>query len=142
MALGGVMPQSYIDGARDEIDGRIGRLYVLPLTPAPAAHVALTLKNCNKFIASGRLIMAQAVGGENGDVHAYGLYLLRQGEEILCRIENGDIELGTKKVEWQSTDSGNAPSIFGQDAMSAVDAFYANTSNTGSSITVALGAVG
>lgn len=116
-----------VQDATDEIDACIGFIYELPLSPTPSGHIKLTLKRCANLIASGRLVMAVAAGGEDTSLHAYGESLLREGRMLLESIESGQIDLGcTKKLVYSE---GNAPSITNADSTSAVDAFYAYVSS-------------
>lgn len=116
----------FIEVAADEIDSVLGFTYVIPLT-AVEPHVALILKRVNALIASGRLILSTAVGGEDGSLHAYGRSLLMEGQDTLAAIANGNIQLvGADKTAPHADDgTGNAPSISQGDATSGVDAFYA-----------------
>jgi len=115
---------SFVTRAADEMDAEIGEAYEIPLpTSGLPAHVVLRLKQCNVLIASGRLVLAQAIGGEENDTHAYGMSLLREGQGILKMICSGQIELvGATRRNVSVT--GTGPSIIQGDAASAVDAFY------------------
>lgn len=111
----------YVQDATDEIDSRIGFMYVLPIAGA-ASHIVLMLKRCANLIGTGRLVLALGAAGEDSSVHAYGESLLREGQMLLSSIECGQLALGTPKVTVQS--EGNAPSTTNYDSSSAVDAFY------------------
>lgn len=119
---GGIDRDKFVQSATEEIDSRLGFIYVLPLTPSPSSHIALLLKRCANLIASGRLFMAIAAGSEDNAVHAYGESLLREGQSILESIACGQVDLGVTKVTVQS--EGNAPSITNVDDGSPFDAFY------------------
>ena len=106
----------FVQDATDEINSRVGFVYELPLNPAPATHIALTLKRCANLIASGRLILALGAGGEDLSLHAYGESLLREGQSILHAIESGQIDLGCDKLAVHS--EGNAPTILQGDSSS------------------------
>ena len=118
----------YVQDATDEINSRIGFTYQLPLSPVPAEHIALTLKRCANLIATGRLVMAVAMGSEDASVHAYGASLLSEGQQLLTAIDCGHIDLGCAKLAVQS--EGNAPTIVQADSSSAVDAFYGYVNGT------------
>lgn len=123
--LGGTDPlrQQFVDLAADEMDAMIGFVYVLPLDlESLQAHVQLILKNLASKLASGRLLMAQAVGAEETSVHAYGKSLVDEAMRDLYAIRNGQIDLGAIKVS--TTGTNNAPVIIEGDLVSAVDAFY------------------
>jgi hypothetical protein len=124
----------HVNAAADEIDAALGEVYVLPLAPpdvVPAAntwqalpqHVKLYLKRCNVFIASGRLLMETSSRGQEGD-DAYAMYLLREGQNLLAQMVNGQVDLGAVKVASMG-DSGGGPSIQQYDTTSGVDHFYA-----------------
>jgi phage gp36-like protein len=119
---GGVNKDRYVQDATDEINSRIGFMYLLPLTPTPATHILLTLKRCANLIATGRMILALGVGGEDGSQHSYGESLLHEGQMLLSAIECGQISLGCDKIAVQG--DGNAPTILQTDSLSSVDAFY------------------
>jgi hypothetical protein len=121
----------FVNFAADEMDSELGVMYVIPLSgvdgAAIPAHVLLTLKRCNALIASGRLILSRAAGGEGDTLHAYGKSLVDEGKSLLCAMADGTLTLsGVLKLDaFGSVDSGgNAPSIQQGDATSGVDAFY------------------
>lgn len=118
--------EKFIEIGRQEVDEALGQIYVLPLTPAPAANTvyALMLKRANAMIASGRMILSNATGGEDSSVHAYGMYCLSEGQAILQRIVSGQIDLvGIQRIEVGGS-TANAPSIVQVDLLSPVDQFY------------------
>lgn len=119
---GGVDKDRFVQDATDEVNSRLGFVYVLPLDPAPAEHITLMLKRCANLIATGRLILAVASGGEDTALHAYGESLLREGQNLLEAIACGQVDLGAAKVPVHT--DGNAPIITQADSVSAVDAFY------------------
>lgn len=120
--------EGFIQAATDEIDSVLGVSYVIPLDMTTADPTAsLTLKRIAALLASGRLILAQATGTEDDGVHAYGMYLLREGKELLARVNSGEFPLiGVPPRVVEVT--GNTPRIIHEDSISAVDAFYAMAS--------------
>jgi len=116
------LKQQYCEMAGDEMDGMIGFVYILPLS-GMSLHVELLLKNIARKLSSGWLILAQATGGEDTAVHAYGQSLVMEAMRELWAIRNGQIELGLPKVVATATE-GNAPEIIQGDDASGVDAFY------------------
>lgn len=130
--LGGVedMSQRYIDLAANEMDSMIGYVYILPLpfTGLPV-HQQLILTNIALKLASGRLILAQAVGSEDSAVHAYGKSLIDEAMRDLWAIRNQTIDLTAPKVEGGASVGGDAPVILEGDLYSGVDSFYDWMSN-------------
>jgi hypothetical protein len=93
-------PQKYVDGAADEIDSKLGWLYETPLVAANGGsfsllprHQRLLISGINIKLASGRLILATAIGGEDNQLHAYGASLVREATAELMLIANGDVTL-------------------------------------------------
>jgi hypothetical protein len=117
----------YVDDAAEEIDSKIGELYVLPLSAvAPATdlapHSRILLKRINNQLATGRLILALHGGDEH--LHAYGLSLVNGALGELAMIANGVTSLvGAARVA--GSGEGAGPSIVNQDAYSATAAFEA-----------------
>lgn len=125
----------YVIDATEEINSCLGYRYELPLpwgdevpTPNPAPipnYSKLLLKRCANLIASGRMIMALAVGGEDLSTHAYGNSLLTEGHLMMESLCNGNTDIPNAviiDVVVSGIDRG--PSIQQQDATSGVDAFY------------------
>lgn len=120
----------FIAQAADDIDAELGVEYIVPIlfTNTPP-HVRLMLKKINTLLATGRFIMAQAVGGEQDGTHAYGYSLVKEAQGMILAIKNGQVELPgvTRRIVQVQ---GNAPAIFNHDKHSAVDAFYGLTGNS------------
>lgn len=114
--------ERYVRAAHNEINSRLGFIYVLPIeVEAESASALLLNKICN-FLASGRLILAQAVGGEDQQVQAYGRSLIRDAFTELGLILNGDLPLQDAELIGGSP-AARVPSIKNRDAVSAVEAF-------------------
>jgi hypothetical protein len=129
-------PPRYGDGtemvqmAADEIDAYIGHLYTTPIVltvpPSENRPAQLLLKHINIYLASGRIIMDMAAGGEDTDLHAYGLSLVKRAYYMLDEIVKGNISLvGAEKLEGVST----GPRIANEDPYSLVEAFYQQVSH-------------
>lgn len=120
--LGSLMdPQKFVNDACDEMNVRIGMVYSLPL-PTLESHLTTLLKLINNRIASGRLIMAAAIGSEAANLHAYGESLVRDAYADLAKILDGTIPLdgATRRP------NGNqalGPSVINGDTYSGVTAF-------------------
>lgn len=128
IVLGSVDPEKYVNAAADEMDSRIGFVYQLPLptvdtTPEPLSlQAAAILKNINNKLASGRLIMAQSIGAERHEVHAYGKSLVDEAYAELALVLNGALPLvGAPPVEGVDTTGG--PAIYNRDEVSSVEAY-------------------
>jgi hypothetical protein len=107
---GSIDKEQFIQGAADEIDSKIGWLYQTPIKvegdpsadppiPALPRHEALLLKGINNKLASGRLIMALDVAGEQTTLHAYGARMVKEAMDELLMIANGDIDLHAPRNE-------------------------------------------
>lgn len=124
-------PQKFINDAADEIDSKIGFIYETPIvitgpsttTPRP---VRLLLKRLNIFIASGRLLLSAATGGEESEVHQYGLYLLQEAYKTLDAIADGTLQLPDTPPAQDDdpTIPANVPLIANAESASMVDTFY------------------
>lgn len=124
----GTSLQSYFDDAADEIDAAIGFTYKTPVAtggdggPLPRP-VTLILKRINRYLASGRYIMAVASGGEDNGLHAYGLSLVREAQAALGRIAEGDNVIDAERIIDKDKER-LAPKIQNAEAKSNVDAYY------------------
>lgn len=119
----GIDKYAAVNSAAAEMDGELGQRYILPLdlTVAPD-WVTLKLKTINQNLATGRIICAQAVGGEDSKLNAYGESLLNLAYGELAKIVCGDIRLSGLTVDPTSFRS-TAPIVSNRDAASAVDDF-------------------
>ena len=126
----GFSKQKFVDDAADEVDSVLGRRYVTPLDVSESSqiprHARLFVKRVANHLASGRLILALAAGGEDQALHAYGWHLVKNATEALAQIASGEYDL-TGAPEVPGGDAANAgPSIQNVDASSGVEAFYQN----------------
>lgn len=112
--------------ASDEVDSHLGKRYVVPLNFSDdqadgyiAPHSQLAVQRIANFLASGRLILAQAVGGEDNRLQRYGEYLVMQAlEELVGLIVDGAVE--------QVEADARGPGIAQEDTDSPIAAYYAN----------------
>lgn len=120
--------QTMIDFAADEIDSMLGHKYVIPVAPPdiPANKpTILLLKKINILLASGRIILDQAAGGEDNKRHEYGKSLLEEGQKLLYMIVNGDITLvGAELLPDEEAVDSDTVSIIQEDQYSMVGSFY------------------
>lgn len=123
LVLGSTDAERYINAAADEMDSLIGQRYQLPINLAGIAQYAQKLLKLIEInLASGRLIMARAQGGEDSELHAYGHSLVKRAMADLHAIATGQIKLSGAPFAHQSTTT-RGPGIVNQDARSAVSAF-------------------
>lgn len=114
---------AYVCAAFDEINSRIGYLYTLPIVVANLEiQSQLVLKKINNFIASGRFIMAMAIGAEQQELHAYGASLVREGFAELALILDGSLPLIGAEAS-TGTVGDRFPETVNHDAASAMYAF-------------------
>lgn len=140
---GNVNRQLYVDQAADEMDSKLGWIYVTPIdvdgeaagpggtppaVPVLPRHERLLLKSINAKIATGRLIMAVSINEEGSAVHAYALRLLKEGNDELLMIANGHVLLTAPRSETPVQEANRVPSVSNLDAESLLDPFY-NTVN-------------
>jgi phage gp36-like protein len=120
-------PIRFVQDAADEIDSVLGFRYVTPIDVSDSAdtkrYVKLLLKRINNHLASGRLILAADIGGEDSVLHAYGVSLIQEATAALCQIVNGTVSLeGAAENEVGGASTG--PTIINEDERSGVAAFY------------------
>lgn len=127
MPLGSkVDPIRFVQDAADEIDSVLGFRYVTPIDisdeSTTARHVKLLLKRINNHLASGRLILAVDVGGEDSVLHAYGVSLIQEAIAWLTQIVNGMTLEGVEENPGEDASSG--PTVKNEDEFSSVATFY------------------
>lgn len=126
-------PERFVNDAADEIDSRIGFVYVTRVDVSSNSPVVkpakLLLKRLNVFLATGRMLMAVDAGGEDDQLHAYALSLVQEANECIEYIVSGQIRLdGAPLVEGEApTERG--PMISNLDKESNVEAFYDRIAN-------------
>lgn len=118
----------FVQMAADEIDSQLGHLYVTPIEveDLPANRpTTLLLKKTNQLLASGRLILDMAAGGEDRELQQYGLSMLNEALGIIKAIQDGKIKLtGAEPAEDVADDENTGPSIVNEDPYSLVEGFY------------------
>lgn len=116
----------FVSDAADEIDSAIGATYITPVPmaePTPR-HVQLHLKRINNFLATGRLILAIGAGGEDTQLHAYGLSLVSEARMALAAIVDGSYELAEVEKTPSEVTTSAGPAVINVDPASGVEAFY------------------
>lgn len=118
----------YILEAAEEIDSYIGMRYSTPVVTdgSPVTRpVKLLLKRINAWLATGRFILAADAGGEDDQVHQFGLYLVQQAIEALVAIQNGTIVLPGIDLVEEDDNKQTGPVGAWQDLESQVEGFGA-----------------
>ena len=124
---------AFVNFAADEIDGQIGHIYITPVvldesTPEKAARVRpvkLLLKKINILLASGRIILDQAAGTEDQNLHAYGASMVAEAIALLSGISSGKVVLvDTPVLAEDASNPNTGPSIVQEDPYSLVEGFY------------------
>lgn len=93
----------FINIACDEINAKLGFVYATPLdlevatTTMPPNQVKL-IKTITAKLATGRLLMSTALGGQSESINSYALYLVKEAEMDLMSIANGSIDLNAPRV--------------------------------------------
>lgn len=125
---GALDPQKYVNDAADEIDSKIGFVYTTPIpvdaasdTPRP---VVLLLKRLNSHLASGRLILAATIPGEDERLNAYGASLVNEVEATILAIQSGQVILDGVTPGGFTLPKKPVPMLLNGDDESAVDAYY------------------
>lgn len=120
--------QRYVDLAADEMNSRLGYEYVIPIeSSSPSEDVGaaalLILKNINLKLASGRLILAIAAGGEETALNAYGNSLCQEAYAELSLVLSGQLPLVNASRLDNEVSVPTARTV-NADKESGVDAFY------------------
>lgn len=121
---------SFCQLAADEIDAQVGHIYTTPVTfvddADPKSRPAqLLLKKINILLASGRIILDMAAGGEDDNLHAYGESMRREAVALLNQISSGVIDLaGAEKLPDTADDLNTGPLVHNEDPYSLVEDFY------------------
>lgn len=122
---------AFVQLAADEIDAQVGGIYVTPVvvsepTSPENRPTLLTLKKINQLLASGRLILDMAAGGEDRDLHAYGKRMVDEALGLLSAIVDGKMLLrGVERIAVGGTAVENTHvSVSQVDSGSLVEDFY------------------
>ena len=127
---------SFVNLAADEIDAQIGHIYITPVVfdvgdpedPIKVAKVRpakLLLKKINTLLASGRIILDMAAGGEDDRLHAYGKSMIDEALILLNQISSMQIILtDAPQLPDVEDDHNTGPSITQEDPYSLVQGFY------------------
>jgi hypothetical protein len=124
----------YVTAAADEMDSRLGLLYVTPVVLDESNPVqrpgALLLKRINSWLASGRLLMALDAAGEDDQVHQYAKRLVDEALAGLEMIIKGDVNLpGAEPINPEPGSRITGPLASWGDDTSPVEAYDATFGN-------------
>lgn len=112
----------------EEIDAAIGYIYVTPIDMTEAGPVArhsrLLLKKISNYLASGRIILALAIGGEDTTLNAYGLSLVNEAKRDLSGVASGTTVLVGATLQDTTDTRSTGPIIRNEDEFSGVQTFY------------------
>lgn len=124
----GIDAGRYVLDASDEIDSKIGHIYVTPIDISDTSPVSrparLLLKRIANHLASGRLLMALHANNQRLEVNAYAERLIREATESLNLIMTGDIKLDGGTLTDPENQPVTTPLINNLDPESNVEAFY------------------
>lgn len=120
--------QKFVDDAADEIDSILGVIFETPISKRPDGlpldrPASLTLVRINRYLASGRYILARAASGEEDGLHTYGSRLVREALDALRDIASGKVNFLARKLP-DLTAVNKGPRIANTEERSNVDAFY------------------
>jgi len=120
--------QKYVQDAADEIDSKLGFIYVTPIVIDPNGefrHSALLLKRISNFLATGRLILANAASREDQYLNAYGKSLVVEATAALDALLTGTMPLPGATPSNPDASNATGPIINNLDPQSNVESFYA-----------------
>lgn len=110
-----VVPNDFIEAASDEIDSKLGFVYVTPFiidqgqsNSLPAFQAKLIRDICKK-LASGRILLAATSAMEQSTIHAYGASLVRDAMVSLIAVANGDVRLSVIRVDADGNPRASEP---------------------------------
>ncbi len=118
----------FVNDAADEIDSTLGAVFETPVTyradGLPLDRPALlTLTRINRYLATGRFILARAASGEEDNVHNYGARLIRESLDALRDIVRGNVNFNARRLHDPEAER-KGPRIANAEARSNVDTFY------------------
>lgn len=117
--------QQHVDRAADEVDSRLGFMYVTPFTQGALSRPGwLFIQRLANFIASGRLLLEIDQAGEGMMIHAYGKRLLDDAEECISYVLDGKIDLLPTDPSDPDIQAVHGATVRNLDPYSQVEAFY------------------
>jgi len=131
----------YLDQGAEEIDSVIGLKYATPVVASDNVEqrpARLLLKRINIWLSTGRCILAISGGGEDDQLHSYGLYLVLEATKALTAIADGTVILPGVPPATETEDRASGPAITNVDNASAVEAFSDVFGNPASNVITAV----
>lgn len=115
----------YVNISADEMDVELGKVYKLPLGPNydPGSWAGKLLAKINRYLATGKIVIDAAAGGEDRSLNSYGYYHVRQANDALAAIVAGTIDLPFDSID-TDPDRVGPVQIENREPASFVDAFY------------------
>lgn len=120
--------EKFVNDAADEIDSILGVVFETPVTNRPDGlpidrPASLALTRINRYLASGRYIMARAASGEDDNLHTYGARLVREALDALRDMASGKVIFNARRLSDPEAER-KGPRMSNAEARSNVDAFY------------------
>ena len=106
-----VNPTQYLEMTAEEIDSKLGVMYVVPIDVAtlPNSQGSL-IKSIHRKLCSGRIIMAATIAHADGAIHQYALRLVKEAQMELMAVANSDVVLlGAERVDGEGVPRGDIP---------------------------------
>lgn len=121
----------YIESASSFVDVSLQGIYVTPLRfvgePDAVARDEKMVRTICSYLASGTMVLGLTAGNEDARVHAYGKWLIDQGEMLLGKLIDGEISLDTADRNPSGQDDTNAGPLIGQgQSQNLTDGYYHN----------------
>lgn len=117
-----VSPTQYLDMTSDEIDSKLGVMYVVPVNidALPNSQGRL-IASIQRKLTSGRIIMAATIAHSESTIHAYGMQLVKEAQMELMAIANGEVVLiGAERVDGEGNPRGDIPDAENGDPLARV----------------------
>jgi hypothetical protein len=111
----------YLDDAEDEINVKLSQVFSSFPTFTTDTPTGRTLKMIQSRLASGRMILAQAMSAEQDGLHAYGQHLIDWAYMELCKM-GVDYEI-PGAVKLGSQGENRAPGVIVYDTSSAFETY-------------------
>lgn len=116
----------WLNKAADEIDSKIGSVYVTPVVLLDTAEQRpgkLLLNRINSWLAMGRAILARATPNEDDQLHQLGLYYVTEATNALDKIVDGTVILAGATLVTETTDKQTGPMAASADESSIVEGY-------------------
>lgn len=116
--------EDFIEKASKDVTLWMGARYALPLLGDPAdEYSALLLREASAELAAAYIILAQAQGGEDNRVNAYGRHLYDRAQARLAPYMESLVLPGAV-VKAQGATLGGPIAVYNVDSISPLEDFY------------------